>query len=110
MINPVHSSPSPPCPTCGKPMTLAQIAPKVASFPELHTFRCHACGDVRTVEQIMYKGVLKKGLEQLRSSSPRLELRVVMVSDIDADHITDIVDMLRDLVEKQADGQEARYG
>src|ERR1035441_2586022 len=33
-----------------------------------------------------------------------------MVSHIDADHITGIVDMLRDLVEKQADGQEARYG
>ena len=32
-------------------MTLAHIEPKVASFPELHTFRCRACGDVRTVEQ-----------------------------------------------------------
>jgi hypothetical protein len=32
-------------------MTLAHIVPKVASFAELHTFRCHACGDVRTVEQ-----------------------------------------------------------
>jgi hypothetical protein len=32
-----------------------------------------------------------------------------MVSHIDSDHITGIVDMLRDLVEKQADGQEARY-
>ena len=58
----------------------------------------------------VYKAVLKKRLEQLRSSSPRLELRLVMVSHIDADHITGIVDMLRDLVEKQADGQEARYG
>ena len=43
--------PSPPCLTCGKLMTLAHIVPKVASFPELHTFRCHACGDVRTVER-----------------------------------------------------------
>jgi hypothetical protein len=41
----------PPCLTCGKLMTLAHIVPKVASFAELHTFRCHACGDVRTVEQ-----------------------------------------------------------
>ncbi len=57
----------------------------------------------------VYKTVLKKRLEQLRGSSPKLDLRLVMVSHIDADHITGIVDMLRDLVEKQADGEEARY-
>lgn len=43
--------PSPPCLTCGKLMTLAHIVSKVASFPELHTFRCCACGAARTVEQ-----------------------------------------------------------
>jgi hypothetical protein len=32
-----------------------------------------------------------------------------MVSHIDADHITGIVDMFRDLAEKQSNGQEARY-
>jgi beta-lactamase superfamily II metal-dependent hydrolase len=57
----------------------------------------------------VYKAVLKKRLEQLRGSSPRLDLRLVMVSHIDADHITGIVDLLRDLAEKQANGQEARY-
>src|SRR5665647_853658 len=46
-----NQPPSPPCLTCGKLMTLAHIVPKVASFPELHTFRCRACGDVRTIEQ-----------------------------------------------------------
>jgi len=33
------------------PMTIVQIDPQVASFSELHTFRCSACGDVRAVEQ-----------------------------------------------------------
>jgi beta-lactamase superfamily II metal-dependent hydrolase len=57
----------------------------------------------------VYRSVLKKRLEQLRGSSPKLDLRLVMVSHIDSDHITGIADMLRDLVEKQSDGQEARY-
>ena len=57
----------------------------------------------------VYKTILKKRLELLRASSPQLALRLVMVSHIDADHITGIVDMFRDLAEKQADGQEARY-
>jgi beta-lactamase superfamily II metal-dependent hydrolase len=57
----------------------------------------------------VYRTVLKKRLEQLRGSSPKLDLRLVMVSHIDSDHITGIADMLRDLVEKQADEQEARY-
>jgi predicted RNA-binding Zn-ribbon protein involved in translation (DUF1610 family) len=43
--------PPQPCPTCGKPMILARTTPKVAAFPELHTFRCLSCGDVRTIEQ-----------------------------------------------------------
>ena len=32
-------------------MTLVLIKPRVASFSELHTFHCFACGDVRAVEQ-----------------------------------------------------------
>ncbi len=32
-------------------MTLVLVEPRVASFTELHTFRCFACGDVRAVEQ-----------------------------------------------------------
>lgn len=32
-------------------MTLVQIDPRVASFAELHTYRCFACGDVRSIEQ-----------------------------------------------------------
>jgi len=41
--------PSLPCPTCRKPMTLAHIVPKAASLRELRTFRCLACGEVRSV-------------------------------------------------------------
>jgi hypothetical protein len=32
-------------------MALVQIDPRVASFAELHTFRCFACGDVRAIEK-----------------------------------------------------------
>jgi hypothetical protein len=32
-------------------MALVQIDPRVASFAELRTFRCFACGDVRAIEQ-----------------------------------------------------------
>ena len=32
-------------------MTLVLIEPGVASFTELRTFRCFACGDVRAIEQ-----------------------------------------------------------
>ena len=38
------------CLNCTMPMTLVQIDPRVASFAELHTFRCFACGDVRAVD------------------------------------------------------------
>jgi hypothetical protein len=43
--------PASPCPICGMVMTLVRIEPRVASFTELHTFRCFACGDVRAIEQ-----------------------------------------------------------
>jgi hypothetical protein len=35
---------------CAAEMTLVRIDPKVSSFPELRTFRCDLCGEVRTVE------------------------------------------------------------
>jgi len=57
----------------------------------------------------VYAGVLKKRLEELRGAAPRLDLRLVMVSHIDADHITGILDLCKDLVEKQADGEAPRY-
>lgn len=40
-----------PCDLCGASMMLMQKAPKVGPFPELLTFRCAECGDVRTIEE-----------------------------------------------------------
>ena len=42
---------SPPCELCGGGMTFVHSIPKVASFPELLTFICTKCGDVRTIEK-----------------------------------------------------------
>jgi uncharacterized Zn finger protein len=39
------------CPICGMAMVLVRVDPRVASFSELRTYRCFACGDVRAVEQ-----------------------------------------------------------
>ena len=41
---------------CGAEMTLVRIDPKVSSFPELRTFRCDICRDVRTVESLPQAG------------------------------------------------------
>jgi hypothetical protein len=41
----------PSCPHCALPMTLVQIDPQVASFAELQTFCCFACGEVRSIEE-----------------------------------------------------------
>jgi len=38
------------CPICGMAMVLVRIDPRVASFSELHTYRCFTCGDVRAIE------------------------------------------------------------
>jgi transposase-like protein len=43
--------PAPICPICGTAMVLVRVDPRVASFSELRTYRCFACGDVRAVEQ-----------------------------------------------------------
>lgn len=51
MVSPQHSaSHSPTQNCCGAAMTLVRIDPKVSSFPELRTFRCDGCKEVRTVE------------------------------------------------------------
>ena len=38
------------CPGCEMPMTLIRIRPRIASFSEVDTFRCFACGGVQTME------------------------------------------------------------
>ena len=40
----------PPCPVCGSAMSFISAIPKVASLPELRTYRCHPCGIVSTKE------------------------------------------------------------
>jgi hypothetical protein len=37
-------------------MTLVFVEPRVASFSELHLFRCFACGDMRSFEQKAHDG------------------------------------------------------
>ena len=53
----------------------------------------------------VYTTVLKPRLDQLRGNKP-LRLRMAMVSHIDADHITGILDLLKSLEEQQADGED----
>jgi hypothetical protein len=55
--------------------------------------------------QTVYRNVLRPRLDKLRGTAP-LDLWMVMVSHIDADHITGILDLFRDLKESQADGAE----
>jgi transposase-like protein len=45
--------PAPLCPICSMAMVLVRVDPRVASFSELLTYRCFACGDVRAVERQM---------------------------------------------------------
>src|SRR3954469_11409603 len=56
----------------------------------------------------VYKSVLKPRLDELRKGKP-LDIRMLMVSHIDLDHITGIDDMLKDLVSQQDDGNELPY-
>jgi beta-lactamase superfamily II metal-dependent hydrolase len=53
----------------------------------------------------VFRTVLKPRLDQLRGTKP-LPLRMVMVSHIDSDHITGILDLLKSLEELQADGDD----
>jgi beta-lactamase superfamily II metal-dependent hydrolase len=56
----------------------------------------------------IFRRVLKPRLDELRGNS-RLDLRMVMVSHIDADHITGIVDMLREMKRQEDDGEETSW-
>jgi beta-lactamase superfamily II metal-dependent hydrolase len=53
----------------------------------------------------VYKRVLRPRLDQVRGDS-RLDLRMVMVSHIDGDHISGVLDLLADLERRQDDGEE----
>lgn len=57
----------------------------------------------------VYDDVLEKRLDQLRGGKPVLNLRMVVVSHIDADHITGILDMFRGMSETVNDGQQPRW-
>jgi beta-lactamase superfamily II metal-dependent hydrolase len=56
----------------------------------------------------VYQNVLKKRLDELRGDGA-LALRMVMVSHIDADHITGIQNLLDELVDEQNAGNELPY-
>ena len=53
----------------------------------------------------VYSTVLKPRLDRLGAKKP-LDLRMVMVSHIDADHITGVLDLLKALEQQQDDGEE----
>jgi len=57
----------------------------------------------------VYRDVLEKRLNQLRGPKPLLNLRLIVVSHIDADHITGILDMFRKMNEALNDGREPRW-
>lgn len=53
----------------------------------------------------VYSAILKPRLDQLRDKKP-LRLRMAMVSHIDSDHISGVLDLLKALEEQQADGED----
>src|SRR5262245_16418300 len=53
----------------------------------------------------IYRSIIKPRIDQLRGQE-RLDLRMVIVSHIDADHITGILDLFKNLAEMQDDGEE----
>lgn len=55
--------------------------------------------------QTIYQSVIKPRIDQLRGAA-RLDLRMVVVSHIDADHITGVLDLFKTLSEMQDDGEE----
>lgn len=57
----------------------------------------------------VYRNVIENRLDELRGSKPVLDLRLVIVSHIDADHITGILDMFRKMSEAVNDGREPRW-
>jgi beta-lactamase superfamily II metal-dependent hydrolase len=56
----------------------------------------------------IYKSVLKPRLDELRGQGT-LDLRMVMVSHIDADHITGVLDMFKDLAKCDSAGKPRPY-
>jgi len=54
----------------------------------------------------VYRNVIKKRLNQLRANNQKLVLRLVLVSHIDADHITGIRDMFKEMSEEINDGHD----
>jgi transposase-like protein len=42
----IHKTPN--CPTCGNRMFLFKTIPRVASLPELRTYKCEECGVKKT--------------------------------------------------------------
>jgi beta-lactamase superfamily II metal-dependent hydrolase len=57
----------------------------------------------------VYSDSLKPRLQQLRGKTPMLDLRMVIVSHIDADHITGVLDLFRQMGKLQDDGQSLPY-
>ena len=55
--------------------------------------------------QMIFQSVIKPRIDQLRGQGA-LDLRMVIVSHIDADHITGILDLFKSLSETQDDGKE----
>jgi hypothetical protein len=53
----------------------------------------------------VYSSVLKPRLDQLRAKKP-LDLRMVMTSHIDADHITGVLDLFKALAQLRDDGED----
>ena len=53
----------------------------------------------------IYASILKPRLDALRGDSV-LDLRMVVVTHIDADHITGVLDLFRKLTEMQTDGED----
>jgi len=51
MLSDHNQASDPQCELCGATMTFVESTPKVGAFPELLTFLCTECGDVRTVEK-----------------------------------------------------------
>jgi uncharacterized Zn finger protein len=37
------------CHICGEAMRLARVVPKLGPHPELRSFRCGSCGEIRTI-------------------------------------------------------------
>lgn len=56
----------------------------------------------------VFQAALRERLEKLRGGR-KLDLRMVMVSHIDADHITGLLDLFKHLIELQDSGEEPPY-